>query len=270
MSNGAGKVPEVITRTLDGQMPYAKVGDGPKNLVILPGLSIRPVTPYAEAIAAQYGVLLDAGYTIHIFDYRTDAPDGYSISDAAKDLAARMKQLGIERADIAGASLGGMVALRLATDYPQLIDHLLLCSTCARIDDQLSCAVGEWIRLAKSKQERELLESFGALVYSEPVWDSGRDAIFAANANVTDEEFTRFVRMAKAILTHDCLNLLTRIDAKTLVVGSRGDRIVSPAAMVELADALQADRFLYDGSFGHAVYDEAPDYAKRLLDFCNE
>jgi pimeloyl-ACP methyl ester carboxylesterase len=46
----------------------------------------------------------------------------------ANDIAALMKRLGIEKADILGNSLGGAVALRIAIDHPDVVDRLVIVS----------------------------------------------------------------------------------------------------------------------------------------------
>ena len=47
----------------------------------------------------------------------------------AEDIAALVKQLGIERADVVGYSLGGGVALRTAIQHPEVVRRLVLIST---------------------------------------------------------------------------------------------------------------------------------------------
>ncbi len=57
---------------------------------------------------------------------------------------------------------------------------------------------------------------------------------------------------------------------QTFVIGSEGDRVATAQASNEIARALGCKKYIYDKSFGHAVYDEAPDYKKRCLNFLNE
>jgi pimeloyl-ACP methyl ester carboxylesterase len=52
----------------------------------------------------------------------------------ADDLATALRQLGLEKADAMGYSLGGGVALRLAIQHPVLVDRLILVSTPFRQD----------------------------------------------------------------------------------------------------------------------------------------
>ena len=52
----------------------------------------------------------------------------------AGDIVAPIGQLGLERADVMGYSLGSTVALRLAVQHPELVRRLVLVSTAVRRD----------------------------------------------------------------------------------------------------------------------------------------
>jgi pimeloyl-ACP methyl ester carboxylesterase len=54
---------------------------------------------------------------------------GLTVPVAAADIANTMEMRGIERADLVGYSLGGVVALQVAADLPDRIAHLILVST---------------------------------------------------------------------------------------------------------------------------------------------
>lgn len=73
--------------------------------------------------------------------------------------------------------------------------------------------------------------------------------------------------IAEACGTFDCSDALSAIRCPVLVLGSEGDRVVTAESSTQLAEALGCELYLYDGSYGHGVYDEAPDYKQRCLDF---
>lgn len=60
-------------------------------------------------------------------------PGPYVIDDLVDDVVALLDNLGIERAHVAGLSLGGMVAMRLAARDPQRVDRLALLCTSAQL-----------------------------------------------------------------------------------------------------------------------------------------
>ncbi len=255
--------------TGDVEMDYVVFGAGKKAFVILPGLSVHSVMGSADAIAASYADFASE-YTVYLFDRAKDIQEGYTVRDMAEDTAAVMGALGIEGADVFGASQGGMIALYLAIDHPELVHKLVLGSTLAKPNDTSKRAIGEWIRLAENHDEAGLLESFADSVYSETTLEAYRDTIISSNAGISDEEFRRFTILAQACETFDCSDELSSIECPVLVLGSEGDRVLTAEGSRQIADALNCEIYLYDDTYGHAVYDEAPDYKQRILDFLAE
>jgi len=81
---------------------------------------------------------LNRDYTVLTFDYRghgsSDAPavaDAYSVPLLAADVLTLADALGIDKFSLAGHSMGGFVALRVALDFPSRLDSLVLVDTSA-------------------------------------------------------------------------------------------------------------------------------------------
>ena len=73
--------------------------------------------------------------------------------------------------------------------------------------------------------------------------------------------------MAKACLEHDAFSVLKDIKAPTLIFGGTEDRTVGAEASKLLAAEIPGSEiFMYEG-LRHAVYDEAADFNKRVLEF---
>jgi 3-oxoadipate enol-lactonase/4-carboxymuconolactone decarboxylase len=65
----------------------------------------------------------------------SDAPDGdYSLAVLAQDVLAVMDGAGIDRAAVAGVSLGGMIAMQVALEAPERMSALALVCTSATMD----------------------------------------------------------------------------------------------------------------------------------------
>ncbi len=248
------------------EMDYIVFGSGEKTFVILPGLSVHSVMGSADAIAEAYKDFSEE-YTVYLFDRAKDISEGYTVRNMAADTAAAMKALGIENADVFGASQGGMIAQYLAIDFPELVHKMILGSTLAKPNDCFNGIVDEWISLAEAKQETELLESFVDNVYSEATLESYRDTLISMNAGISDKEYERFIILAEACRTFDCYDELSGIKCPVLVIGSEGDGVVTAEGSKQIAEALGCELYLYDEGYGHGVYDEAPDYRQRCLDF---
>ncbi len=260
-------IASVKTVSIDNtEMDYAVFGSGEKNFVILPGMSVHSVMGSADAIAEAYKDFSEE-YTVYVFDRAKDITSGYTVRDMAADTAAAMQELNIAEADVFGASQGGMIAQYLAIDHPELVHKMILGSTLAKSNDTCSQVIEEWIQLAEAKDEEGLLASFADNVYSEATLKAYRETLISSNRGISDEEYQRFIILAEACKTFDCYDELSAIQCPVLVLGSEGDRVVTAEGSKQIAEALGCEIYLYDDSYGHGVYDEAPDYKQRCLDF---
>lgn len=248
------------------EMDYITFGSGEKNFVIIPGLSIHSVMGLEDMIADAYKDFAK-DYTVYLFDRAKNFGAGYTIREMAADTAKAMKALGIENAYVFGASQGGMIAMYLAIDHPELVRKMILGSTLAKPNETFIQTAGEWNRLAEEKDETALVGSFVDRVFSEETLKVYREALVKMNMGITEEEFHRLAILTEACRNFNCYDELGKIKCETLVIGSRGDRVVSPAGSEEIAQALSCEIYMYEDNYGHAVYDEAPDYRQRCLEF---
>ena len=250
-------------------MDYCRFGCGQGTIVIIPGLSVQSVMPSAQAIAQAYEILTD-DYTLYVFDRRKDNPDTYSITDMARDTTKAMRSLGLEKANVFGASQGGMIAMSMAIMYPDLVEKLVLASTSSSVTETGFRTVENWVDLAKTGDAQALYQAFGKAIYPKAVYEKSKDLLSQAAGTVTKQDLKRFVVFAQAIRGFDITDELCKIKCPVLIIGSSDDAVLgSKAAEVirdNLKNSIDCEFFMYDG-FGHAVYDLAPDFHKRVYNF---
>ncbi len=250
-------------------MDYIKFGEGEKTFIIIPGLSIHSIINSADAIKEAFKDYTQ-DFTIYVLDRPKDLKDGATIKDLADLTAKQLKKLNIKDAYIFGASQGGMIAEEIAINYPELVGKLVLGSTLSKTNETFIKVVNNWIDLAKEKNEDELLDSFIKDVYSNDTYNNYKDALIEANKNISDEEYQRFIILANSCLTINAYDNLDKIKCPVLVLGSNGDKVVTPNGSIEIADKLNCDIYMYEDTYGHGVYDEALDYRTRMLDFLRQ
>ena len=250
-------------------MRYMRFGnlDG-KPFVVLPGLSLRSVLMAAPAIEGAYKVFSE-DFDIYLFDRKDGVKAPYTVEDMADDTAAAMKELGIKDAAVMGFSQGGMMAQVIAVKYPELVSKLVLGSTTSRPRENEKGKISNWVELAKKGDIRSLAEAFGRNVYSEAFYDKYKDLIYIANKDASDEEISKFITLAEGTEGFDVFGRLKDIKAKTLVLADKRDKIISPEAYDDFDEIPGVAKYLYD-QYGHAVYDEAPDFFERVLCFLND
>lgn len=253
-------------------MQYLRFGTGARTLVILPGLSVQSVMGSAEAVAQAYDALAQ-DYTIYLFDRRETLPEIYSVEEMARDTAEAMKALGLRDTYLFGASQGGMMALVIAIEYPELVKKLVLGSTSAHVLPEQYHVIERWIALAEANDGVGLYLSFGEEIYPPAVFAQFRDALIAAGKTVTAAELRRFIILAKGIEGFDVSNRVAEIQCPVLAIGVLEDAVLDSDATMEIAEKLDLKPdfrlYLYTG-FGHAAFDTAPDYRERMRKFFEE
>ena len=263
----------VIEKAVSGSvsMKYFKFGNGDKVMVLIPGLSIKSVMESADAVEEAFGQYKD-GYTIYVFDRREELPEIYSIQDMAADTAAVMKELGLSKISLFGASQGGMIAMVIAMEYPELVDKLVLGSTSSHVKPEQQGVIDKWLTLAQNKDVSELCKSYAQEIYPAAVYEANKAFFDDMAKSVTQEELDRFVILAKSIKEFDVTSSLKKIKCPVLAIGAFEDAVLDDDATLEIAENLDYRSdfklYMYTG-YGHAAFDTAPDYRQRVFDFLN-
>ncbi len=264
------KIESVQTATCT--MEFFRFGHGKRTLVILPGLSVQSVMGVADAVACAYQSMED-NFTVFVFDRRKNLPPVYSIREMARDTAAAFQALGLKKVCLFGASQGGMIALLLAIEYPELVGRMVLGSASAHVHAEQFRVVERWIDLAKQKDKQGLYLAFGRDIYPPVIFDQYREALLAAAETTTDNDLERFIILAESIRDFNVADEVPRIQCPVLTIGVLEDQVLDSDATMEIAEKLDFREdfrlYIYIG-FGHAAFDTAPDYRERLLRFFTE
>jgi pimeloyl-ACP methyl ester carboxylesterase len=248
-------------------MNYLKFGTGDKALVMLPGLSVKSVLLMGDAVKNAFRAY-DKDYTIYLIDRREDVPPVYTVADMARDTAEKMKELGLSDVCFFGASQGGMMAMLIAAWYPELVHKLVLGSTAAKISDLGNSVIGGWVSLAEKRDGAALYLDFLKKVYPSYLFDKFKDVFIATGKSVTDEEFARFIIIAKGAVDFDATSELDKVKCPVLVVGSEDDAVLGSAPSYDIARRLECRIHMYK-DYGHDCYDTAPDFRDRMFKFFN-
>ena len=250
------------------EMSYVSFGRGEKAFILLPGLSdgLATVKGKALLLATPYRCFFDR-YTVYMFSRKNKMPEGYSIRDMAKDQAKAMKVLGLKKASVMGVSQGGMIAQYLAIDHGEMIEKLVIAVSAPYANDTVLKCVSNWIELASSGQYKQLMVDMNEKSYSEKYLKKYQKFYPFLGAAMKRMHYGRFFINAKAILAFDVLDYLTKISCPTFIIGGTEDKIVGTNAAYEMKERIANNElYLYEG-LGHAAFEEAPDFNKRVFEF---
>ena len=177
-------------------------------------------------------------YTLHM-----KVPAPYSLADMAGDALGVMDALGLQRAHVCGASLGGMVAQHLAASQPQRVASLTLMMTTAgarhlpqpamRVRAALLSRPASVAPADVVAHLQRILGVIGSPGFVTPP-DEQALKLKAMVARAWRPNGT--VRQLAAVLADgDRTPLLARIAAPTCVIHGRSDPLVPVAAGIDLA-----------------------------------
>lgn len=210
-------------------------GSGPP-LILLHGLAAS-ARWWARVLPA-----LGERHSVHAVDLPSFGQSGrgvrFHLERVPDHLVRLMDEAGIERASVIGHSMGGLIAGRMAADHPERVDRLVLVDAgFLRLDPSwLHKVTGpvRAIRFTRPSLARLLLE------------DVARVGPFAlADATIQ-------------LLRTGWVEVLSRIQAPTLVVWGEGDTICPPVIGEGIVERIPGSRMVVIPDSGHNPMWERP------------
>ena len=252
----------------DGAVEYIRFGSGPRKLVMLPGLGtgLRSIRGTELPMALMYRAFAKE-HTVWVFNRKSPLAVGSTTRDMARDTALAMGKLGMERADVFGVSMGGMIAQWLAVDHPERVERLVLTVTSSRPNPILREAIGEWMSCAKRGDHAGFMESSLRRIYSEGYYRRNKWLAPLVGALTKPKSYGPFFIQAQACLDHDCYDALPAIRAETLVLGGEQDNCLGGEASREIAARIGGAQLRMYPEWGHGLYEEEKTFNRTVLEF---
>lgn len=165
---------------------------------------------------------------------RSDKPAGpYTTLMMADDAAGLLGALGIERAHVAGISMGGAIAQELAISYPRRVRGLVLVSTWPRCDPYTATVFRMFSALRAVASPAEFTRMVQLWIYAPPYYEDPEHVAVLQDKQraMPDRPVPQhtYEAQAEACATHDTLDDLSRISAPTLITVGEQD-IFTPLA----------------------------------------
>ncbi|HEV7761506.1 MAG TPA: alpha/beta fold hydrolase, partial [Acidimicrobiales bacterium] len=245
-------------RSGGGSVAYQVVGDGPGDLVFIPGFVSNVELQWELAPMAAFYRRLAGMARLIVFDKRGTglsdrlaATDDVPLEERMDDVRAVMDAAGSPRATLFGISEGGPLALLFAATYPERVERLVLFNSYAdRFRDDIS---------ALAAATRDAWGTGGVFATLAPSWRDRDDVRFLARYerhSATPDTAAHLVELCDAI---DVRPILASVGAPTRVIHRRDDAVFPLAKGRALAEGIPgADLVVLEGR-DHLVYvDHAP------------
>lgn len=183
------------------------------------------------------------------------------------DLIALMEAVGVERAVLAGFSLGGTIAMRTAIDHPERVAALGLVATSSRVGS----AATEWYReraemvADNSPKLRETLDQDTADVYYNAPDELEEGLIIRRQSTANPAGYGNACRAMVGLHENPLDPELGRIAAPTLIIAGTGDQHCPPRAANIIASGIPGSRLEIIEGVGHPIPVERPYEVATLL-----
>lgn len=257
-------------------MPWAEIPDG--SMVELPGRGTTYVTdtpgPHPDSptvlllhavgctgLLTWYPAIrpLSQRYRVVTLDQRWHGrgiqSDVFSLVDCADDAVALLDVLGIDKAIVAGFSMGSIVAQRVWRQHPERVAGLVLCATTDRfrmtLSEQLFHQSMEVTMVGARGLARSRIAVRATLAAAGAVSLAPNDMHDWALAEFRSTSPWAVGHAVAALGRHHSRPWLSRIDAPTAVVITRNDKVIPAARQLALARRIRGAT-IHDIDAGHA------------------
>ena len=204
----------------------------------------------------------------------SDKPTGtYSTQLFADDIAAFMTEVGLDRAHVAGLSLGAAAGMWLAAKYPGRVKSLSLHSAWPRTDAFLRAVVESWRVIAQALDNTAdmIIRGIFPWCFTPEMYDSRPDYVESLAEFVKGRPMPHldaFMRQSDAVLHHDVEAELHRIHAPTLITFGRRDMVTSTRFAEPLRSRISHAELIVFEDCAHApIYEQPEEFNARTLAF---
>ena len=255
---------DATTQTLElseSSTELYRKGDGPTLLLIMgAGTGKAAWYPIIDLLADEVDCVT--------FDNRgvgaaSDITEPLTIDLLAADAAEVIEQLDEGPVHVGGVSLGGMIAMRLASERPDLVKSLTLHSTAAALDGRVHDVNEFRMSIIDSGAPLSALREFVAL------WSEGSIGLDfeLPSSSVATEAFNRenyFNHMSAARTHAMTTEELVRISAPTLITVGSDDILTTTENAEHLHRSIAGSTLLTVEGAGHGYYISDPNTVAML------
>lgn len=240
----------------------------PVPMVLLHALSL-----HATMWEAQAGALRALGHRVLTPDQRGfgttprgDAPP--SLDTVADDVARTLDEYGIERAALAGSSMGGYVAMAFLRRFPDRVAGLALMSARATADTPEAAA--QRLQFAHVVQVEKagpaVVERVTPALLGATTRQRSPELLARVLADARAADPAALAWAQRAIVTRpDSTDVLRATRVPAVVIAGAEDELVAAEESRHVADALQHARLVTVADAGHLQPLEAPETVTAAL-----
>ena len=246
---------------------YQVLGDGPIDLVVVPGWISNIEVFWEDAHVARFFERLSTFTRLILFDKRGTglsdrSTEAATLEERMDDVRAVLDAVGSSRAALLGYSEGGTMCVLFAATYPSRTQALITIGSYAR---RLRAPDYPYFT---SREEGLVAIEAAAADWGGPVWADIRIPSVASDPIVM-KWWAKFLRMSASAeaaaalqrmnLDIDVRHVLPLVRAPTLLIHAEGDKAVPVGASRQMAEAIPNATLVELESADHLPFYDKPD-----------
>jgi pimeloyl-ACP methyl ester carboxylesterase len=254
-----------LSLTTEVTLHYAEHGDRKGEAIVF-------LHAYTDSWFAFSRVLPLLSPSYHAFapDQRghgdSDKPECcYTVEDFTADVDAFMDEVGIEEATLVGDSSGGMIAQRVALEYPHRVSRLVLTGApTTLLNNEAVMEAEEQMRALEDPISPQFVREFQESTIHHPVSVEFLQTVISETLKVPARVWRGY--MEGVVLRVDDTARLGEIEAPTLILWGERDAILGREEQEWRSGAIPDARLKVYPDSGHAVVFERPEWVVRDLE----
>ena len=187
---------------------------------------------------------------------KSDQPKGpYSTNMMAEDTVAVMQHAGVERARVAGISMGGAITQELVLNYPQKVRSIALISTWPKFNNYAKTVYENLKKLRVTSKPEDFMELLQLWIFAPPFYEYGmadlKEGQEGARTNAHPQTQTGFEGQLDACIHHDTVDRLSQIKVPTLITIGDMDIFTPPSFSQILHEGISGSQYVSFPEGGH-------------------
>ncbi|WP_186199964.1 alpha/beta fold hydrolase [Burkholderia gladioli] len=259
--------PDAIEGSLDVdgvRLAYRLQGEGPRELVCIHG-----VGSYLEAWQGAINAL-GGGFRVLSFDLRghgcSERVKGrYEIDDFVGDVLALADHAGFARFDLAGFSLGGLIAQRLALTHPARLRRLVLLATVAGRTAEERARVAERLAALQAGERGAHYDASLSRWLSEDFQARHPALVDELRRRNAQNDPDCYAAAYRVLAQTDFGGLIDQIAMPTLIATGECDAGSNPRMARYMHERIPDSRLAILPNLRHSLLNEAPEQVAALM-----
>lgn len=248
------------------RMHYVEEGDGP-SILFAHGF-VMDHTMFAP----QFEDLPDShrciGWDMRGHGFSASPHGSWDLQDLVDDLVAFVEHVRAAPCHLVGHSIGGMLALRVALQRPELVRSLALVSTSADVEEPEKAALyrGFLDTVGANGVDDELVRATLPLFYADRFLAESPDGVWVHSKRAKEMPREAIIETLRALLGRDSIvGRLGDMEVPALVVHGEQDRAIDVRHARVLHEGITGAQLVVVPDCGHTPPLESPDAVNRAL-----